>query len=65
MSRELKFILLLLKMEVGAHVCHMLGSISREVYKGKYHKIIYTVAGMLMIGWFMSKIIVANYAKQI
>jgi hypothetical protein len=52
-------------MEVGAHVCHMLGSISREVYKGKYHKIIYTVAGMLMIGWFMSKIIVANYAKQV
>jgi hypothetical protein len=52
-------------MKVVAHVCLMLGSISREVYKGKYHKIIYTVAGMLLNGWFMSKIIVANYAKQI
>jgi hypothetical protein len=65
MSWELKFIILLLKMKVVAHVCLMLGSISREVYKGKYHKIIYTVAGMLLNGWFMSKIIVANYAKQI
>jgi hypothetical protein len=42
----------------------MLGFIPEAAYKDKYHKNLYIGAGSGLGGWFLSKLIVGNYAKQ-